>query len=73
MKVQSQLITGDLENEMFLPALADHPLVSDGNDGFALRPRGSLITVRDISYRETWIIAINEIERAAHLAIVEKS
>lgn len=53
MKVQSQLITGDLESEMFLPALADHPLVSDGNDGFALRPRGSLITVRDISYRET--------------------
>lgn len=26
-------------------------LGSDGNDGFALRPRGSLITVHDISYR----------------------
>lgn len=50
MKVQSQLITDDLESEMFLPALVDRPLGSDGNDGFALRPRGSLITVRDISY-----------------------
>lgn len=48
MKVQSLLIIGGLESEMFFLTLADRPLRSDGNDGFALRPCGSLITVRDI-------------------------
>lgn len=39
------------ESEMFLPALTHRLLGSGCNDGFALWPRGALITVRDISYR----------------------